>query len=204
MTGSALPSSAKSTITSGTESKAPLMIDRDRGDETELGASATSRAVVVTTRNGARKGTAISSLAERSLHFSAPRVIVARPNSMASLKTIRPLKGSVLVNANPKLSTVAQATSTRSGVSTRPTATNRDRMRETDAAETQIGQLMPASAANRIAAPSADVSIAAVQATVEANDRIDLARVEGQSTLHYKVRRRKTGFDTGLREESAY
>ncbi len=160
------------------------MIDRKRGDETELGASATSRPEVVTTRNGARNGTATSSFADRSFHFSAPRVIVARPSSMASLATISRRNPSWSVSANPELSTVAQAASTRSGVSTRPTATSRDRMRETDAAATQIGQLIPGSAANRIAAPSADVSMAAVQATAEAEDRIGSFGFRGDRVLY--------------------
>jgi hypothetical protein len=51
-------------------------------------------------------------------------------------------------------------------------------MSEAEAAATQIGQLMPGSTENRIAAPSAEVSIAAVQATVEAEDLIGSISLE--------------------------
>src|SRR5439155_85333 len=88
---------------------------------------------------------------------------------MASLMTIGARTRLLSASANPKLSTVAQATSTRTGVSTRPAAASRDRMRESEAAPTQIGQLMPASAEKMIAAPSAEVSMAAVQATAAAD-----------------------------------
>src|SRR5437667_139803 len=58
MTGSALPSSAMRTTASGADSSVPLMIDRARGEELELVASAASYAVAPTTRTGARNGTA--------------------------------------------------------------------------------------------------------------------------------------------------
>ncbi|MDQ6769003.1 MAG: hypothetical protein M3Z54_03335 [Gemmatimonadota bacterium] len=52
-------------------------------------------------------------------------------------------------------------------------------MRDTDAAATHIGQLVPGKAENRIAAPSAEVRMAAVQATAEAENRIGSVGLKG-------------------------
>ena len=131
------------TTASGADSSVPLMMDRARGEELELVASAASYAVAPTTRTGARNGTATSNFAESSLQFVAPSVMVARPRSMASLSTISKWKNSLSVNENPTASTVAQASRTSKGSSTRCTATKRDKMRHAEATPTQIGQLIP-------------------------------------------------------------
>src|SRR5256714_3113635 len=164
MIGSALASSATRMMTSGTVSKLPLTMARERGEDADGGAPATSWAVAPTTRIGARKGTAASSLAERSPQRSPPMVITASPSSMASASTMKPGNGTVVVRAKPRLRTVAQPHSTSRGASTRRTAEYLAMISEPDAAATQIGQLMPASAEKRIVAPSADVMTAQIQA----------------------------------------
>ncbi len=47
-------------------------------------------------------------------------------------------------------------------------------MSEMEAAATQIGQLIPGQAENRIAAPRAEVRMAVVQATADVGERIGL------------------------------
>ena len=74
--------------------------------------------------------------------------------------------------ASPKLSSVAQVSSTVRGSSMLLRAMSRQRMTETDAAATQIAQLIPGLAEKRRAAPAADVSRAAVQVIVTEGSRM--------------------------------
>jgi len=77
---------------------------------------------------------------------------------MASLSTMRKWRKSVSVSANATLSSVAQATRTRRGISARRAATSREAISDAEAAATQMGQLMPGSAEKRIAAPRNEVN----------------------------------------------
>jgi hypothetical protein len=142
------------------------MSDRDLGEEIVCGASATWYAVARQTRNGARKGTVTSSFAERALQDSAPTEMIARPRSMASLRTTRAWIKSLSLSAKPKLRSVAQESNMASGRSTLPRVTSLAITTERDTAATQIGQLMPGSAEKRKAAPRAELRRAEVQTTI--------------------------------------
>src|SRR4051812_49144362 len=142
-------------MTSGAESRAPLTIERDLGDETERGVSATWVMLARQTRNGARNGTTARSLAESACHDSDPMETMASPSSIASLRTTRRLTKPAARKAKWRLSSVAQPRRIAKGDSIFPIYRSLAARTEMDAAATQIGQFTPASAENRRAAPIA-------------------------------------------------
>src|SRR3954464_6904658 len=142
---------------SGAERRPPLISERDRGDETESGALATSLALARQTRNGARTGTTARSLAESALQDSTPIEMTARPSSMPSLITTRRSAKPLPWNANLRLSSVAHARRMARGRSTLPRWMSLATMTQTEAVATQMGQLTPAAAEKRTAAPRAEV-----------------------------------------------
>src|SRR3954470_7593447 len=131
-------------MTSGAESTAPLMSERDLGEDTEPGARDASSAEARHTRNGARTGITASSLAESSLHDSTPSEMTARPSSMHMLIRTRRLGNPSARKANRKLRSVAQTSRIARGRSILPRYARRATRTEAETAASQMGQLMPA------------------------------------------------------------